>query len=211
MAKITCPHCSEVINLASTMPGRYQCPHCNEFFKIAKKQPKPQSLEIRTNTIQTPQITQTAQFNPDDVVLPKSTIFWHNAKLVVLTPIGLWFIILGIVRLIEDASGIGLFLSIIPILFGTLFMLPAFYNSKDLKNKKTEYMLKSTSQILPGQTISSPSKSVSRQILLILLVLMIVGLVLYLWSLTSVLLFPNIDCRRRWRRVLMTLLQIKTV
>ena len=62
-------------------------------------------------------------------------------------------------------------------------MLPAFYNSKDLKNKKTEYMLKSTSQILPGQTISSPSKSVSRQILLILLVLMIVGLVLYLGAL----------------------------
>ena len=183
MAKITCPHCSEVINLASTMPGRYQCPHCNEFFKIAKKQPKPQSLEIRTNTIRTQQITQTAQFNPDDVVLPKSTIFWHNAKLVVLTPIGLWFIILGILRLIEDASGIGLFLSIIPILFGALFMLPAFYNSKDLKNKKTEYMLKSTSQILPGQTISSPSKSVSRQILLILLVLMIVGLVLYLGAL----------------------------
>jgi len=170
------------------MPGRYQCPHCNEFFKIAKKQPKPQSLEIRTNTIQTPQITQTAQFNPDDVVLPKSTIFWHNAKLVVLTPIGLWFIILGIIRLIEDASGVGLFLSIIPILFGTLFMLPAFYNSKDLKNKKTEYMLKATNQILPGQKISSPSKSVLRQVLLILLALMIIGIILYGGAMILILL-----------------------
>ena len=211
MAKITCPHCSEVINLASTMPGRYQCPHCNEFFKIAKKQPKPQSLEIRTNTIQTPQITQTAQFNPDDVVLPKSTMFWHNAKLVVLTPIGLWFIILGIVRLIEDASGFGLFLGIIPILFGTLLMLPAFYNSKDLKNKKTEYMLKATNQILPGQKISSPSKSVLRQILADSARFDDSRRSTLFRSLTSVLLFPNIDCRRRWRRVLMTLLQIKTV
>ena len=186
MAKITCPHCSEVINLARTMPGRYQCPHCNEFFKIAKKQPKPQSLEIRTNTIQTPQITQTAQFNPDDVVLPKSTIFWHNAKLVVLTPIGLWFIILGIVRF--DDSGFGTFLGIIPILFGTLLMLPAFYNSKDLKNKKTEYMLKATNQILPGQKISSPSKSVLRQVLLILLALMIIGIILYGGAMILILL-----------------------
>lgn len=161
------------------MPGRYQCPHCNEFFKIAKKQPKPQSLEIRTNTIQTPQIAQTTQFNPDDVVLPKSTMFWHTAKLVVLTPIGLWFIILGIIRLIEDASGIGISLSIIPILLGTLFMLPAFYNSKDLKNKKTEYVLKTTNQILPGQSLTNPSKSLLRQILVTLVILGVVGLLIY--------------------------------
>ena len=161
------------------MPGRYQCPHCNEFFKIAKKQPKPQSLEIRTNTIQTPQIAQTMQFNPDDVVLPKSTMFWHTAKLVVLTPIGLWFIILGIIRLIEDASGIGFFLSIIPILFGTLFMLPAFYNSKDIKNKKTEYVLKTTNQILPGQSLTNPSKSLLSKILVTLVILGVVGLLIY--------------------------------
>ena len=179
MAKITCPHCSGKINLATTMPGRYQCPHCNEFFKIAKKQPKPQSLEIRTNTIQTPQIAQTTQFNPDDVVLPKSTMFWHTAKLVVLTPIGLWFVIQGIIRLIEDASGIGLSLSIIPILLGTLFMLPAFYNSKDLKNKKTEYVLKTTNQILPGQSLTNPSKSLLRQILVTLVILGVVGLLIY--------------------------------
>jgi hypothetical protein len=165
------------------MPGRYQCPHCNEFFKIAKKQPKPQSLEIRTNTVQTPQVAQTTQFNPHDVVLPKSTMFWHTAKLVILTPIGFWFIIVGLGIIRFDDSGFGTFLGIIPILFGTLLMLPAFYNSKDLKNKKTEYMLKATNQILPGQKISSPSKSVLRQILVILLILMIVGVVLYLGAL----------------------------
>ena len=179
MAKITCPHCSGKINLATTMPGRYQCPHCNEFFKIAKKQPKPQSLEIKTNTIQTPQIAQTTQFNPDDVVLPKSTMFLHTAKLVVLTPIGFWFIIVGFVSLVEDSSGFGFFRGIIPILIGTLFMLPAFYNSKDIKNKKTEYVLKATNQILPGQKISSPSKSLLKQVLVTLLVLMIIGILLY--------------------------------
>ena len=188
MAKITCPHCSGKINLATSMPGRYQCPHCSEFFKIAKKQPKPQSLEIRTNTVQTPQVAQTAQFNPDNVVLPKSTMFWHTAKLVILTPIGFWFIIVGFVRLVEYSSGFGFFQGIIPILFGTLLMLPAFYNSKDLKNKKTEYMLKATNQILPGQKISSPSKSVLRQVLLILLALMIIGIILYGGAMILILL-----------------------
>ena len=67
-------------------------------------------------------------------------------------------------------------------------MLPAFYNSKDLKNKKTEYMLKATNQILPGQKISSPSKSVLRQVLLILLALMIIGIILYGGAMILILL-----------------------
>ena len=178
MAKITCPHCSGKINLATTMPGRYQCPHCNEFFKIAKKQPKPQSLEIRTNAMQTPHNMQTPQYNLDDVVLPKSTMFWHTAKLVILTPIGFWFIIVGFSGLVKDSSGFGFF-GIIPILFGTLLMLPAFFNSKDIKNKKTEYMLKATNQILPGQTINNPSKSLLSKILVTLVIMAIIGLLIY--------------------------------
>ena len=180
MARITCPHCSEKINLATTNAGRYQCPYCDKFFNIAKKQTKPKSVEIRTNSMQTPNNMQTPEFNPDDVVLPKSTMFWHNTKLVILTPPGFFFFVYGLINVIQGyGDGFRILLGLIILLLGSLLMIPAFYNSRDVKNKKTEYMLKATNQIMPGQTITNPSRSLLSKILVTLFIMAIIGLLIY--------------------------------
>ena len=90
-------------------------------------------------------------------------------------------------------------------------MLPAFYNSKDIEKQENRIHVESNESNFTRSKNFQPFKisfetdfsdsahfDDSRRSTLSR-------------SLTSVLLFPNIDCRRRRRRVLMTLLQIKTV
>jgi len=48
-----------------------------------------------------------------------------------------------------------------------------------VKNKKTEYMLKATNQIMPGQTINNPSRSLLSKILVTLFIMAIIGLLIY--------------------------------
>ena len=171
MARICCPHCSEGIDLATTAPGRYQCPYCDEFFKISKKQSKPESVEIRTNT---------TQINIEDVVLPRTTMFWHNAKLVILTPPGFMLFVVGLFRWTRgDGGEFGGIFGIAFVSFGVLLMLPAFFNSWDLKNKKRKYVLKKANHILHDQNLASPPKSTLVKVLLALILLTIIGLAIY--------------------------------
>tara|TARA_B100001778_G_C18464203_1_gene572630 strand:- start:86 stop:715 length:630 start_codon:yes stop_codon:yes gene_type:complete len=138
MARITCPHCSEKINLATTNAGRYQCPYCDKFFNIAKKQTnslakkriKPQSVEIKQGLPST---------DPSMIEIPDSAMAWHNSKLVVFTILGLYLVIQGIILFFEgffwfDYNPIGA----IFFFCGVYLLIPLMFAKQNIEDMKLE-------------------------------------------------------------------------
>ena len=78
-----------------------------------------------------------------------------------------------------DGGEFGGIFGIAFVSFGVLLMLPAFFNSWDLKNKKRKYVLKKANHILHDQNLASPPKSTLVKVLLALILLTIIGLAIY--------------------------------
>ena len=138
MARITCPHCSEKINLATTNAGRYQCPYCDKFFNIAKKQTnslakkqtKPQSVEIKQGQPST---------NPSKIEIPNSAMAWHNSKLVVSTLLGAYLVIQGIILFFDgfywfDYNPVGA----IFFFCGIYLLIPLLFVKQNIEDMKIE-------------------------------------------------------------------------
>ena len=163
MAKITCPHCKEVIELAKTPPGRYQCPFCKKLFNIAHKGKSDEIVIPRKKVKQ----------NPDFKELD------FNVK--VTTPFGIGFVSWG-GYLAITGDELDLAIGVILVLFGLLCLTPLMFYNQDKRNKELESKLNSMNDSDEKIRIENTTKSTVRKVLVtsigIGMIITIIGMII---------------------------------
>ena len=157
MVEMNCPHCSELIVLPSSEPGRYECPYCDKIFKVAKKQTKPQSIEIKQSLHQT---------NPANITIPNSTMAWHNSKLVVFTILGAYLVIQGIILFFDgffwfDYNPIGA----VFFFCGLYLLIPLIFVKQNIEDMEAEMEVNALSTSSKKFKVSNPKKTAVKGIL----------------------------------------------
>lgn len=195
MAKINCFHCNAEIDLVNTTKGKNKCPNCKKTFKIHNSRTEFENIVMAPSDNNVNKFENVVNAPNDNnlnnvIVLPKSIILGKNIKVILLFPLGVISLCYGLVMLFNGAGAftgvfgrqgggglLDLMCGLWFVLLGVYLLLPAITYSSDIENKKLEYHLKTTNQILPNQSITNPSKSIIKILLESSIILTIIGFV----------------------------------